>query len=276
MAKLFKSKKIPNLVIGLNQVDLLGPWNPKIGLPMPETEKQIERRINDIKKKLSFGADLLKTDQIEFYSALRAYRLYELLAKIAKYSKPEAIIPVNPKLLTDKDVNPDMPEDVRAWINAKLDEIKKKMESHSLDVLANEIAKHGNLTKDERKTFVEAWEKKKAEALKIGVIGKSGVGKTTTVNSLFQATFVTSRTVVGTTEAQYKDFVLPNGSNLTIIDMPGYGRSVAEDEEYQKIYLNELPKCDIILMVVQADSADFSDDQAMIKTIEEWCKLGII
>lgn len=276
MVKLFRSKKIPNLVIGLNQVDLLGPWNPKIGLPMPETEKQIERRIKDIKKKLSIGADLLKTDQIEFYSALRAYRLYELLAKIAKYSKPEAIIPVNPKALTDRDVSPDMPEDVRAWINAKLDEIKKKMESHSLDVLAKEIAKHGNLTENERKTFVDAWEKKKAEALKIGVIGKSGVGKTTTVNSLFQAKFVTSRTVVGTLEAQYKDFVLPNGSNLIIIDMPGYGRSVAEDEEYQKIYLNELPKCDIILMVVQADSADFSDDQIMIKTIEEWCKIGIM
>ena len=58
--------------------------------------------------------------------------------------------------------------------------------------------------------------------------------------------------------------------------MPGYGRSVSEDEEYQQIYLSELPKCDIILMIVQADSADFADDQAMINTIEEWCKVGII
>ena len=276
MVKLFRSKKIPNLVIGLNQVDLLGKWNPKIGLPMPETERQIERRISDIKKQLSLGTSLLKVDQIEHYSALRAYRLYELLAKIAKYSKPDAIIPVNPKSIVDEDVNSEMPDNVREAIGKALAKIKKEMEAYSLDKLAKDMLAQGNLTEEEKKTFAEAWKKKKAEALKVGVIGKAGVGKTTTVNSLFQATFVTSRTVVGTNKAQYKDFELPNGGKLTIVDMPGYGRSVAEDDEYQKIYLAELPKCDIILMVVQADSADFSDDQSMIKTIEEWCKIGII
>lgn len=276
MVKLFRTKKIPNLVIGLNQVDLLGKWNPKIGLPMPETERQIERRINDIKKQLSLGTSLLKVDQIEHYSALRAYRLYELLAKIAKYSKPDAIIPVNPISIVDKDVSPEMPDNIREALKKALQKIKQEMEAFSLDKLANDMLAQGNLTEEEKKTFAEAWKKKKAEALKIGVIGKAGVGKTTTVNSLFQAKFVTSRTVVGTSKAQYKDFELPNGSKLTIVDMPGYGRSVAEDDEYQKIYLNELPKCDVILMVVQADSADFSDDQSMIKTIEEWCKVGII
>ena len=276
MVKLFRSKKVPNLVIGLNQVDLLGRWNPKIGLPMPETERQIERRINDIKKQLSLGTSLLKVDQIEHYSALRAYRLYELLAKIAKYSKPEAIIPVNPISIVDEGVSPEMPDNIREVLKKALQKIKQEMESFSLDKLANDMLTQGNLTEEEKKTFAEAWKKKKAEALKIGVIGKAGVGKTTTVNSLFQAKFVTSRTVVGTSKAQYKDFQLPNGSKLTIVDMPGYGRSVAEDDEYQKIYLNELPNCDIILMVVQADSADFSDDQSMIKTIEEWCKVGII
>lgn len=276
MIKLFRSKKVPHLVIGLNQVDLLGKWNPKIGLPMPETEKQIERRVNDIKKQLSLGTDLLKVDQIEYYSALRAYRLYELLAKISKYSKPDAIIPVNPKSITDLTANPNMSESVRIAVDKALQKIKKEIEAHSLDKLAEEVALLGDLTAEERRIFSEAWKKKKAEALKIGIIGKTGVGKTTTVNSLFQAKFVTSRTVVGTKEAQYKDFELPSGSKLTIIDMPGYGRSVSEDEDYQQIYLDELPKCDIILMVVQADSADFADDQAMIKTIEEWCKVGII
>lgn len=276
MVKLFKSKKVPNLVIGLNQVDLLGKWNPKIGLPMPETERQIERRINDIKKQLSLGTSLLKVDQIEHYSALRAYRLYELLAKIAKYSKPEAIIPVNPISIVDDGVSPEMPDNIREALKKALQKIKQEMEAFSLDKLADDMLAQGNLTEEEKNTFAEAWKKKKAEALKIGVIGKAGVGKTTTVNSLFKAKFITSRTVVGTSKAQYKDFELPNGSKLTIVDMPGYGRSVAEDNEYQKIYLNELPKCDVILMVVQADSADFSDDQSMIKTIEEWCKVGII
>ena len=132
------------------------------------------------------------------------------------------------------------------------------------------------LNNDERIILENEWKKKKAESLKIGVIGKTGVGKTTTVNSLFQAKFVTSRTIVGTTKAQYKDFILPDGGKLTIVDMPGYGRSVAEDKLYRDIYLNELPKCDIILLVVQGNSSDLRDDQRMIKTIESWSKAGLI
>ena len=60
------------------------------------------------------------------------------------------------------------------------------------------------------------------------------------------------------------------------IDMPGYGRSMDEDEGYKKIYLQELPKCDIILLVVQADTRDLTDDQIMIENLYEWSKEGRI
>ena len=78
------------------------------------------------------------------------------------------------------------------------------------------------------------------------------------------------------TEAQYKDFELPDGGVITIVDMPGYGRSMDEDETYKQIYLQELPKCDIILLVVQADTRDLTDDQIMIENLYEWSKEGRI
>ena len=273
LGKPSKKRSIP-IVIGINQVDNMGPWNNKIGLPTPETEQEIQARVKDIISKLSLGSTVIKRDQIEYYSALRAYRLHDMLAKLAKYSKPETIIPNHAVEITDPDVFPDMLEDVRKYIQAGIDKINKEFERMNFDRLVDEMGE--GLSDEERKTLTNAWKAKKSETLKIGIIGKTGVGKTTTVNRLFQAKFVTSRTFVGTTEAQYKDFKLPDGGNLTIIDMPGYGRSIKEDEEYKKIYLNELPKCDVILLIVQGNSSDLKDDQMMIKTIEEWAKAGLI
>jgi predicted GTPase len=270
----FLSRKTIPIVIGINQVDNMGEWDPMIGLPKPETEKNIQERVKDIIKKLSAGASIIKPEQIEYYSALRAYRMHNVLAKLAQYSKEDAIIPNNPIEITNKEVSPDMPENVRRYIQEGIDKINAQFEKMNFDKMVHEMGK--KLSAEERLTLESEWKKKKAESLKVGVIGKTGVGKTTTVNSLFQAKFVTSRTVVGTTKAQYKDFILPDGGKLTIVDMPGYGRSVAEDKEYRDIYLKELPKCDIILLVVQGNSSDLKDDQRMIKTIEAWSKAGLI
>ncbi len=270
----FLSKKKIPIVIGINQVDNMGEWDPVIGLPKPETEKRIQERVRDIVKKLSLGTTVIKPEQIEYYSALRAYRMHNMLAKLAQYSRPEAIIPNNPVEITSKEVSPDMPEDVRRYIQEGIDKIKAQFEKMNFDKFIKEMG--AKLSEDERETLEREWKKKKAEALKICVIGKTGVGKTTTVNSLFQAKFVTSRTVVGTPDAQYKDFILPDGGKLTIVDMPGYGRSTAEDRQYRDIYLRELPKCDVILLVVQGNSSDLRDDQRMIKTIESWSKAGLI
>ena len=112
------------------------------------------------------------------------------------------------------------------------------------------------------------------------------VYKSTTVNYLFQGvydeegsktiTLNTSRIGVGNAEALYKKYNLPKGGSLTIVDLPGYGRAVAEDETYQDIYLKELKDCDIIIMIVQANSSDMADDQVMIQTLIEWKKAGLI
>lgn len=273
--ELFKRKtKIP-LVIGVNQVDNMGGWNNKINLPMKDAQKAIELRVNDIIKKLSSGSSLIKKDQIEYYSALRAYRMHEMLAKIAKYAKVGTIIPCNPIRMTDPKAAEGMPEDVAKAINDSLDKIDADFERMTLDKIVEEI-KDQLSSEEDREALVNAWRKKKSETLRIGVIGKTGVGKTTTVNSLFQAQFLTSRTIVGTTEAQYKDFKLPDGGSLTIVDMPGYGRSLTEDKAYRDIYLAELPKCDVILMIVQGNSSDLLDDQIMLKHLEEWVNAGLI
>lgn len=269
-----KKTKIPRVVIGINQVDNLGPWDCRLNLPTEATEEAIAKRTKAIVDLLSKGSHSAAKEQIEHYSALRAYRMYQMLAKIAQNCKEGIIIPDNPVKSWDGDKFPDMPEDVREFYIEKATELDKKMSGMGIDSLLGKIL--DKLDAKDQKKLKEKWAVKKSTPIRVGILGKAGVGKTTTVNNLFNATFKVSRNAVGTTEAQYKDFMLPDGGTITIVDMPGYGRSLNEDESYKQIYLQELPKCDIILLIVQADTRDLTDDQIMIENLYEWSKEGRI
>lgn len=266
---------IPKLVIAINQVDNLGSWDNTINQPTVNTEKVIEARAKDIIRKLSSGEHSASKDQIEYYSALRAYRLPYLANKIVHCSK--IITDFRPIDFTDPSVSPGMSEEDRVFIQGEIEKRRAKRKKLNLDSLDSYIAKLiMDLPEDKAEELKKIYEEKKQQPVKVAVLGQSGVGKTTTVNNLFNANFKTSRTVVGTDKAQYKDFELGDGSIITIVDLPGYGRSVAEDKEYQQIYISELKHCDIILLIVQANDKALVDDQYMIECLYEWSKEGLI
>lgn len=263
---------IPKLVIGINQVDNLGPWDDAINQPTDKTEKIIQQRAKDIIKKLSSGAHSASPKQIEYYSALRAYRLPYMINRIVHCSK--AIIRFRPKDFIEPEVSPGMSEEDRKWIKEQIDKRRAKHADLNFDSIV--VRMMDGLNKEQAEEFAKIYAEKKKEPLRVAILGQAGVGKTTTVNNLFNANFKTSRTVVGTDKAQYKDFELEDGSTITIIDLPGYGRSIAEDKSYQQIYINELKHCDIILLIVQANDKALVDDQYMIECLYEWSKEGLI
>ena len=272
-----------NLVVGINQVDNLGPWNGKINLPTESTKKEIESRTKDIIKKLSSGEFAISKEQIEYYSALRAFRLENLNGKITKFCKDGVIMQNNPVSFVDKRVATEMPEVVRKATQEAIDKETQKIEK--------ELGINGLLAKlsqvlgiDDLEKIQKLWNDANARPVRVGILGKCGVGKSTTVNNLFQGeleeiepiTLSTSRLGVGNSVAQYKKYKLPKGGRLTIVDLPGYGRDLVEDESYQEIYLKELKNCDIIILIIQANSSDLVDDQVMIQTLIEWKKAGLI
>lgn len=264
-----REEKMPlRIVVGLNQVDKLihGGWDERLNAPTEQAEKEIERRSHDIVKKLEKFAHL-SPSHIEYYSATKRYRLMPLLVKIIQNAyagfKLDNVQPADPFELADAEV--------REFVKEEREKRKtKQQKTLKAEQLFSELSKI--LSKDELNSIKQKFGEERQIPPKVAILGKAGVGKTTTVNNLFNAQYKTSHTIVGTTNAQMKEFALVTGGTLNIVDLPGYGRSVADDREYEKIYQEMLPGCDLVLLVIQADSRDFADDQEMLMKITEWLK----
>lgn len=260
-------KKLLRLVIGLNQVDKMLPdgWDERLNMPTKESQKEIERRCKKITQELTRYADISKSN-IEYYSALRRYRLLPLLIKIIKNAyagfKLDNVQPADPFELADPEVKAlaDEERKKRAKSKAKQANTKEQMFDEMRKIISE----------DELNLVLNKFKQERKLPPKIAILGKAGVGKTTTINSVFNAQWKTSHTIVGTTQAQMKEFALSTGGTLSVVDLPGYGRSMAEDREYEKIYQKMIPSCDLVFLVLQANTRDFADDQEMIVKITEW------
>lgn len=110
----------------------------------------------------------------------------------------------------------------------------------------------------------------------IGVIGLSGVGKSSTINAMFGAKKRVSATVRGTTRFHTSRHTVENdklqGKRLqyqfAVVDAPGLGEDLDQDERYLAAYKRHLPKCDVALWVVAARNRALSVDQLYLKKLK--------
>lgn len=275
-----KKTAIPKLVIGINQVDNLAtneaPWLTSVNLPSPELEKLIKARIKDIVEKLSSGSHSASEDQIEYFSALRAYRLPAVINKIVNQCNVYTTS-FNPKDITDPEVAAEMSDETRQILNAKMEQERQKYQKHGMDEFIAKLM--SQLDAEQAKKLKKELDKMKSKPIKVAVLGQSGVGKSSTVNNLFGAKLKVSRTGEGTTEKNfvgYVDYELPDGSIITVADLPGYGRKASTDESYKKMYIDALKDVDIILLIIQANDRAIVDDIEMVQCLYEWSKENLI
>lgn len=102
---------------------------------------------------------------------------------------------------------------------------------------------------------------------RIGVFGKTGVGKSSLCNALFGKDVCHISDIEACTR-NTKEVIINLGSKgIKLIDVPGVGENSKRDEEYGKLYNNLLPELDLVLWVLKADDRAMASDEKFYKNI---------
>ncbi|EUD11259.1 GTPase family protein [Providencia alcalifaciens] len=105
----------------------------------------------------------------------------------------------------------------------------------------------------------------------IGLMGKTGAGKSRLINALFQSTLSPVNNVSGCTRQAQRFSMKMNNHTLTFIDLPGVGESLERDKEYHQLYRSLLPELDLIIWVLKADDRAWSSDEQCYRFLTEQC-----
>ncbi|EPK7469395.1 GTPase family protein [Klebsiella aerogenes] len=101
----------------------------------------------------------------------------------------------------------------------------------------------------------------------IGIMGKTGAGKSSLCNALFQGE-VTPVSDINACTRNILRFRLNCGDHsLVLVDLPGVGESEQRDSEYESLYRNTLLELDLILWVIKADDRAFSVDELFYQRV---------
>ena len=128
-----------------------------------------------------------------------------------------------------------------------------------------------NYTNEEKKTITKNYQLIKNTKANILFLGRTGVGKSSTINALFN-TNRAQISFVGPSTNRIAEYKL---GNLILYDSPGFGESKAKDEENKKKVIELLQKkdnsgkglIDMVIFIFDASSRDFGESIAFINEI---------
>ena len=95
----------------------------------------------------------------------------------------------------------------------------------------------------------------------IGIMGKSGAGKSSLCNELFRGEVSPVSDVNACTRDVLRFRLRSGRHSLMIVDLPGVGENGLRDQEYRALYRRMLPELDLVLWVIKADDRALSVDE---------------
>lgn len=99
-------------------------------------------------------------------------------------------------------------------------------------------------------------------------IGKTGYGKSSTINALSGLACMQTSAVAGCTrEPASIELKVRDHQYLSLIDLPGIGESEALDAQYFSLYSRILQAADAVVYLLRADTRDYSIDERALSTL---------
>ncbi|HAU5650218.1 TPA: GTPase family protein, partial [Citrobacter freundii] len=101
----------------------------------------------------------------------------------------------------------------------------------------------------------------------IGVMGKTGAGKSSLCNALFAGEMSPVSDVSACTREPLRCRLQVGRHSMVLIDLPGVGESEVRDREYRALYRRQLPQLDLVLWVIKADDRALSVDERFYREV---------
>ena len=101
----------------------------------------------------------------------------------------------------------------------------------------------------------------------IGIMGKTGSGKSSLCNALFAGEVSPVSDVAACTREPLRFRLQVGERYMTIVDLPGVGESGVRDTEYAALYREQLPRLDLVLWLIKADDRALAVDEHFYRQV---------
>ncbi|WP_375154063.1 MULTISPECIES: GTPase family protein [Pectobacterium] len=101
----------------------------------------------------------------------------------------------------------------------------------------------------------------------IGILGKTGSGKSSLCNALFAGEVSPVSDVAACTREPLRFRLQVGERYMTIVDLPGVGESGVRDTEYAALYREQLPRLDLVLWLIKADDRALAVDEHFYRQV---------
>lgn len=126
------------------------------------------------------------------------------------------------------------------------------------------------ITDEQRQRITEKITQVLSYEPKIGILGKTGVGKSSLCNALFGQDIAAISDIEACTRNP-QEILLKigegNSKGIKLIDVPGVGESQERDQEYKQLYAKLLPELDVVLWLLKGDDRAYTSDEDFYKNV---------